>query len=180
MGEVYSMVEKSRQKEAMAYLQKETFATPQWLLDENVLRRIQSAGAIDRIRSLQASTLNSLLDPGRVARLIEAETMLGNATYTPLEMLGDLRNGIWSELRTGKKIDTYRRNLQRAYIERLEHLMTREQNTVPAAISAFVGFTKVDVSQSDIRPLVRAELSKLKSQIKSTISKPLTRCHVII
>ena len=182
MEEVYSMVEKSRQKEAMAYLQKETFATPQWLLDENVLRRIQSAGAIDRIRSLQASTLNSLLDPGRVARLIEAETMLGNATYTPLEMLGDLRNGIWSELRTGKKIDTYRRNLQRAYIERLEHLMTREQNTVPAAISAFVGFTKVDVSQSDIRPLVRAELNKLKSQIKSTLSKtsdPMSRYHLV-
>ncbi|MCG8321069.1 MAG: zinc-dependent metalloprotease [Cytophagales bacterium] len=181
-GEVYTVVEKSKQQKAMAYLQKETFATPQWLLDENVLRKIQAAGAIDRIRSLQVATLNNLLDPGRIARLIEAETMLGNETYTPLEMLGDLRKGIWSELQSGKKIDTYRRNLQRAYIEIFEHLMTREQNSVSPSFRAFVGFTQVDVSQSDIRPLVRAELSALKSQIKSTISKTsdrMSRYHLV-
>lgn len=181
-GDVYAMVEKSRQKKAMAYLQKETFTTPQWLLNEDILKRIQSAGAINRIRDLQVSTLNNVLDPGRIARLIEAESMLGNEAYTPLEMLGDLRRGIWSELRTGKKIDTYRRNLQRAYIERFEHLMTREQSSVSPSFRSFVGFTEVDVSQSDIRPLVRAELSVLKSQIKSTISKTsdrMSRYHLI-
>ena len=181
-GDVYTVVEKSKQKEAMAYLQKETFTTPKWLLDENVLRKIQSAGAINRVRSLQVSTLNNILDPSRIARLIEAETMLGNETYTPLEMLSDLRKGIWSELRSGQKIDTYRRNLQRAYIERFEHLMTEEQSSVLAAFRSFAGFTEVDVSQSDIRPLVRAELSALKSQIKSTISKTsdrMSRYHLV-
>ena len=41
-------------------------------------------------------------------------------------MMNDLQNGLWSELAKGK-IDTYRRNLQRAYIERLSYLMTESQ-----------------------------------------------------
>lgn len=181
-GNVYQPVEKSRQKEAMNYLLNETFNTPNWLLDENILAKTQSAGVVNRIRGLQVSTLNNVLDAGRIARLIEAETRLGSATYSPLDLLGDLRKGLWSELRTGRKIDTYRRNLQRAYIESLEHLMTNEQRTVPANFRAFAGFTPVDVSQSDIRPMVRAELKLLKSQINSTISKTsdrMSRYHLI-
>ncbi len=181
-GNVYQPVEKTRQKEAVNYILNQTFKTPTWLLDENVLSKIQAAGAVNRIRGLQVTTLNNILDPGRIARLIEAEARLGSAAYAPLDLFGDLRKGIWSELRTGRKIDTYRRNLQRAHIERLEHLMTKEQNRAFAAFGSFGGFTPVDVSQSDIRPMVRAELKLLKSQINSTISKTsdrMSRYHLI-
>ncbi len=181
-GNVFKPVEKNRQQEAVNYLLDQTFKTPTWLLDENILSKIQAAGAVNRIRALQVSTLNNVLDPGRIARLIEAEARLGSTTYAPLDLLGDLRKGIWSELRSGRKIDTYRRNLQRAHIERLEHLMTKEQNNAFAAFGSFAGFTAVDVSQSDIRPMVRAELKLLKSQINSTISKTsdrMSRYHLI-
>ena len=115
---------------------------------------------------------NQLLNPGRLARLIEAEAILGNATYTPIEMFGDLRNGLWSELRTGSKIDTYRRNLQRGYLERMEFLMTNEH---PRPTQGFLQatFVPIDVSQSDIRPLVRAELKTLRRQVQAAI--PRTR-----
>jgi hypothetical protein len=172
-GAVYTIVPKATQKEAMAYLQKETFSTPTWMLDQTILKRIEHAGMVERIRSTQANTLNSLLEPGRIARLIEAESVLGNQTYTPIEMFSDVRNGLWSELATGKTIDTYRRNLQRAHIERLEYLMKEEPAPAPpqASAQARANFTPVDVSQSDIRPIARAELKTLRAQIAGAIAR---------
>ena len=41
--------------------------------------------------------------------------------YRPLEFLSDVRKGVWSEFYNGTpvKVDAYRRNLQRAYVETL-------------------------------------------------------------
>jgi hypothetical protein len=55
-------------------------------------------------------------------------------------------------------VDVYRRNLQRAYIERMSYLMTEELDR--ARTSQYY-----NVSQSDIRALVRGELNTLKRQI---------------
>jgi hypothetical protein len=170
-GNVFVPVPKDIQKKAMTYLQKETFATPTWMLDQNILKKIENAGSLDRIRSAQVGSLNNLLDPSRIARLLEAEAALGNSTYTALEMMSDLRNGIWSELAAGRTIDAYRRNLQRAHIERLEYLMKEEPAPVPANFRAFIGGTPIDVSQSDIRPMVRAELKTLRTQINGAIAR---------
>ena len=148
----------------MQYLLKETFSTPTWMFESEVLDRIDGADIVENIRRAQVRALNQLLDEGRIARLIAAEAKLGSATYTPIEMMRDLRNGLWSELKRGQKIDTYRRNLQRAYIERMQHFMTEEQGSSR-------GNTSVDVSQSDIRPLVRAELKALRSQVRAGVGR---------
>lgn len=169
-GAVYTVVPKASQKEAMAYLQKETFSTPTWMFDQTILKKIEHAGMVERVRSAQTNSLNSVLEPGRIARLIEAEAVLGKETYTPIEMFSDLRNGLWSELATGKTIDTYRRNLQRAHIERLEYLMKEEPAPAPPQANR-ANFTAVDVSQSDIRPIARAELKILKAQITGAIAR---------
>lgn len=173
-GEVYEFVPESIQKRAMQYLLKETFSTPSWMFDEQVLERIDNANIVETIRRAQVRTLNQILDAGRLARLIAAEAQMGNATYTPIEMMSDLRNGLWSELRRGQKINTYRRNLQRAYLERMELFMTEEQGSSR-------GNTRVDVSQSDIRPLVRGELKALRSQIRTGLgrtSDTMSRYHL--
>lgn len=163
-GKVYEFVPESVQKRAMQYLLKETFSTPTWMFESEVLDRIDGADIVENIRRAQVRALNQLLDEGRIARLIAAEAKLGSATYTPIEMMRDLRNGLWSELKRGQKIDTYRRNLQRAYIERMQHFMTEEQGSSR-------GNTSVDVSQSDIRPLVRAELKALRSQVRAGVGR---------
>ena len=74
--------------------------------------------------------------------MIENETINGKDSYTLLSMMQDLRKGLWSELRTGKSIDTYRRNLQRAYLDRMEFLMTKKQSQIPVAFRRFVRKTK--------------------------------------
>jgi hypothetical protein len=170
-GDVFTPVPKAIQKDAMAYLQKETFSTPTWMLDQPILKKIEHAGIVDRVRGMQTGTLNQLLDPSRIARLIEAEAVLGNETYTPINLFTDLRTGLWSELSTGKKIDTYRRNLQRGHIERLEWLMKEDPASASASVRSFTGGTPIDVSQSDVRPIVRAELKALKAQITAAVAR---------
>ena len=59
-------------------------------------------------------------DDMRFNRLVEQEAMDGAAAYKPAEFLDGVRNGIWRELEAPSvRIDAYRRNLQRAYLELL-------------------------------------------------------------
>lgn len=180
-GAVYERVPKATQQKAMRFLHKHAFQTPRWLMDEAVLSRIQAAGAVDRLRAYQASYLNSLLDMGRLQRLIEGEAFAGKQAYALNEMLEELRQGLWAEAYTRQAIDIGRRNLQRAYLERMEALMTEEQSPIPAQYRAYSSRTNVDVSTSDIRPLVKMELKILKKDLEKAAKKAddtLTRAHL--
>jgi len=174
-GAVYTHVDRTHQKNAMNFVQKELFKTPTWLIDTNIFSKVENAGSVERLRSAQVRTLNNILDFGRMARIIENETLNGKKAYTLINMMTDLRRGIWSELPSGRKIDTYRRNLQRAYIERLEFLMKNEQTPVPAEYRSYVSRTSVNVSQSDIRPVVRGELRNLRASIRGAIARTTDR-----
>ncbi|WP_268122901.1 zinc-dependent metalloprotease [Roseivirga pacifica] len=171
-GAVYTHAPKAKQKEAVAFLNKQLFTTPEWMLDKEILDRLQDYGAVEDMRSLQSRYISSLLEWRKLGRVIENEALNGSDAYGILELFGDVRKGVWSELSAGKTIDTYRRNLQRAHIEKLEELMTEEMPPVPSQFRAYFG-PGIDASQSDIRPVVRAELKTLQSTIKAAI--PRTR-----
>ncbi|WP_299312802.1 zinc-dependent metalloprotease [uncultured Aquimarina sp.] len=180
-GAVYTHVTKENQKRAMVFIQEQLFVTPDWLLDATIFNKIESAGSVERVRSFQTRTLNNLLDQGRMARLIENEALNTKNAYTLIDMMTELRLGVWKELRTGAAIDVYRRNLQRAYMERLDFLMTKEQAPIPPNFRRFVRRTNVDVSQSDIRPIVRAELKNLQRDLRNAIGRTsdrMTRYHL--
>ncbi|WP_282043557.1 zinc-dependent metalloprotease [Winogradskyella flava] len=176
-GAVYTPVAKDHQKRAMVFLQENLFSTPEWLIDKNIFDRIEYSGSVDRIRAIQARALNTVLSLGKMQRLTEAHTYDSNA-YALTDMMKDLRQGIWSELRNGKKIDTYRRNLQRAHIDRLAYLMTAE-NQRKFRGSPYVKSTAVNTSQSDIRAVVRAELKTLRSQLRNARGgDAMSRIHI--
>lgn len=179
-GPVYIHVEKARQKEAITFLVDQAFKTPEWMIDQNILSKIESAGILERIRSNQGRILANLIDFSRLARMIENETLNGNKAYSVLEMMDDLRNGVWTETIRSQRVDTYRRNLQRAHIEGLELLMTREQTPMPAGASSFMAYTPIKVSQSDIRPIARGELKRLEGLIRRALpatQDTMTRYH---
>ena len=169
-GAVYTYVDKEHQKNALKFINAQLFQTPEWLIDPTIFERIEYSGSIERIRRLQERTLKTILSLGKMARMIENETMNGSDAYTLRSMTRDLRTGIWSELYTGRKIDTYRRNLQRAHMDRLAYLMTVENQSKRRG-SDYVKSTAVNTSQSDIRAIVRAELKTLRNLISSSISK---------
>lgn len=178
-GAVYEPVPAATQREAVKFLNEQAFATPDWMLNKDILRRIEGTGTVERIKNLQEGVLKRLFDPGRLARLIEAQE-LDRSNYGFINLLDDLRPGIWSELNRSTKADVYRRNLQRAYVAQLAELMVKEQDKVPARAQSFMGFTAVDVELSDIRPIVRAELVRLQRDLRSAQSRAtdnLTRYH---
>ncbi len=170
---VYTHTSKEMQKSAVDFLNKQLFATPTWMMDEQIIARIGDFGALERIRGIQVTSLNGILEWGRLGRVIENEALNGNEAYKITELFDDLRKGIWTELPTGKTIDVHRRALQRAHIERLELLLTGE-NTVPAQFRQFLG-PQLNAAQSDIRPMARGELKTLQTQIRGAIGRTSDR-----
>lgn len=171
-GVVYTHAPKAKQKEAVKFINDNLFTTPKWMLDEEIINRLRDYGTLESMRGMQARTLNSLLEWRKLGRVIENEAMNGSGAYGILDLFSDVRNGVWSELRNGSTIDTYRRNLQRAHIERLELLMTGELPPIPFQFRAFFG-PGIDASQSDIRAVVRGELKTMRSRIRAAV--PRTR-----
>ncbi|GAB2775832.1 zinc-dependent metalloprotease [Rhabdobacter roseus] len=180
-GAVYTPVEKAKQKRAVQFINNQAFKTPTWMIQPELVNRFEGVGMVERIRTAQERVLNNLLEPGRMARLIEHETLHSGQAYSLLELMGDLRTGIWTELKNGQVPDTYRRNLQRTYLDRLEYLMTKEPASVPASARGFLGYVPVKMSQSDIRSVVRGELGLLQTDIRKalpTAKDTLTKYHL--
>ena len=169
-GAVYTHVDKSHQKACLQFLQNELFETPKWMLDKNIFNKIEFAGALDRMRRIQTGTLNRLLTFDRMARMLENEALNGNDAYSLTQMMGELRKGVWAELYSSSTIDMYRRNLQRAYIDRLEYLMTESQEQLSGSARRYSNRTRVLVSQSDIRAVSRAQLVNLKAAIGKSLA----------
>lgn len=162
-GVVYTYVPKERQKNSLDFINKNLFETPTWLIDDNIIARTEFSGVTDRIKGMQTRILGSILSDSRIVRMIENETLNGNKAYTVSTMMSDIRKGVWSEIYSRKSIDTYRRNLQRAHIDRLGSLMKNGENI------------------SDIKAYVRGELGRINSDVKKAIpSAPntITRYHL--
>jgi len=169
-GPVYSHVDKSYQKNCVKFLNQNLFDTPIWMIDENILNKIQFTGALDRVRGLQSSYLNRLLDFGRLARMIENEALNGRNSYTINELILDLKNGIFSELNDNSNIDIFRRNIQRAFIQRLGYLMKESQN-IPSFFRSSSRISRVKVDESDIRPVTLGILMDLRKELNKAQKK---------
>ena len=169
-GAVYTHVEKSHQKNCIKFLNKNLFETPTWMIDKNILDKIQFAGAVDQVRGLQSSYLNRILDFGRLARVIENEALNGSEAYTLDELMSDLKNGIFSELKNNSNIDIYRRNIQRAFIQRLGYLM-KENQSIPSFFRSSSSITRVKVDESDIRSSTLGVLIDLRRELNKAQKK---------
>ncbi len=158
-GVRFTAVPKQKQQEAVRFLNDHAFATPTWALKPDVLRRVEPAGALDRVKTAQMRVLNSLMSSARFNRLVEQSAIDGAAAYRPFEFLEDVRRGIWSELETPTiRVDAYRRNLQRAYID----LMADRLN----------GRAPVT---DDQRPFIRGELRALGQVIARALPRTTDR-----
>ena len=177
-GAVYTHVKKSRQQNCMNFLHSQLFETPKWMINKEILNKIEFAGITNRIRSTQSRTLNSLLDFGKMARLIENEAINGKNAYSLIEMMTDLRKGIFNEVYKNKTIDVYRRNLQLAYLDRISYIMSNEQGSTPSWARNYI--TSVKVSQSDIRTVAANQLIELRKDLKKHKNKSdkMTKMHL--
>jgi hypothetical protein len=177
-GAVYTHVNKAKQQEALKFLIDNLFKTPTWMLDKNIFGKIEFSGSVERVRGLQARNLNNLLDAGRMARMIENETLNGAKAYTLVSMMNDLRAGVWTEMYNAASIDTYRRNLQRAYLDRMNYLLNeaKDQREINNGYAKQSGIT---VNQSDVKAVVRGELKRIQrdAKVAATRGTTLSKYH---
>jgi len=170
-GFIYNPVDAKTQSASVDWMLANAFSSSDWLHQAKISRNIHHANYVDEVRSLQVRHLNSLLSPERMARLME--NGVSNVKYNALDMVSQLQRGIWSEIYQGTAIDIYRRNLQKAYLDRMNYLL----NEKPSGRA----ITPHNISQSDIRSIARAELVKLQQQLKATQNRSkddLTRYHI--
>lgn len=155
-GLVYTHVEKDKQQRAVKFLNDELFATPAWLIDPEILGRIQQDGLVDQIRGIQTGMLARLTREDMLMRMIENEALQGSDAYAISTLFSEMRQGIWSELYNGRKIDTYRRNLQKEHIDRLGELMNTEEEKY---------------ANSDIPSIARATLVRLERDVRNGVGR---------
>jgi hypothetical protein len=177
-GAIFTPVPRARQASAVKFLNENAFVPPSYFIKLDVLRRIEATGAIDRVRNAQRSVLNNLLSVARLARLVEQETLDGKGAYTPTDFLADVRKGVWKELGGAGpvKIDAYRRNLQRTYVELMNDRLNRSMPATPLS----PGFTPPPTTE-DVRPFFRGELKSVSAAVAAALPRAAdreTRLHL--
>jgi hypothetical protein len=170
-GGVYVPTPKAIQKDAVTFLNKQLFETPTWLLNKDILDKISDPSSTTSIGTVQANIMNSLLSSGRLFRLTTCQARFGSAdTYGVDELLDDVKNGVWSELKTKRPIDIYRRNLQKTQVEALINLLNAQQPTIPAGLPRGLTFLfGGDTKNTDVPSVARASLNQLKNEILAAI-----------
>ena len=174
-GNEYEITPSAIQNEAVAFLNEQLFKTPTWLLDQNVLAKINPDNGVELIKGIQDGTLSSLLSLDRMARLMETSSM-NKANYSIDKLMSDLKRGIFSELRTNTAIDVYRRNLQKAFVSKLIDAISLDKS----ATANFNGKTIIMVN-TDLPSIARGHLIELRSQLKAanaSVTDRLSKFHI--
>ncbi|HEY0611257.1 MAG TPA: zinc-dependent metalloprotease, partial [Chitinophaga sp.] len=166
-GPVYEFTPKAKQKRAMAFLQEQLFTTPLWLND-TALFAVTDAG-FNMVAAVQQQVLFALLDGRLINRMLTQQEYAPDKVYTASEMLNDLEAGIFSELNTHKSISIFRRNLQKAYVEKLITLLP------PAAEKSGLSAGNDGIS------IVKAHAKKLAAGMKKAsllVAESMSREHL--
>jgi len=163
-GAVYTPVSKSTQLAALKFLDNQIFQTPRWILDKEILNRIEPTGSTERLSRFQSTVIARIFDTRRLLRLDEAEAIHGSGSFNLVDLFDGTKAMIFSELASRSTVDPFRRHLQRAYIDRLIRVMKTEKNTA--------------LDRSSVKAITRGTLRTLERSLKSSgSSDTATKYH---
>jgi hypothetical protein len=112
----------------------------------------------DRMLAVQRALLDQLLSESVATRIEESAYRQARSSeaFHLSELYDTLQSAVWSELKSGRDITPFRRNLQREYLRRIATTLLRPSQSVHA----------------DARALQRADAKQLLAQIRSAKSRP--------
>ncbi|MFT5714791.1 MAG: hypothetical protein ACI9WT_001357 [Flavobacterium sp.] len=183
-GNQFEVVPKSIQKDAVAFLNTQLFTTPKWLLNQDILSKINPENGVEAIKAMQDATLNSLLAGDRMVRLMETSSA-SKDNYTVDELINDLSKGIFSELKNKNSIDIYRRNIQKLYVDKMIELLkpgTASVRSVPVGVTYGFKTRNVNLAQTDLPSIGRGQLTLLKNELKLStprMSDRMSKYHIL-
>ena len=175
----------ARQREALAFLNEYGFGERAFAIPPSVLASFGSNrwshwgnnntygdGRIDYplstiILGAQRALLGQLTAPSTFAKMRDAEMKFGAAnTLGTTELLGSLTRSVWAEAYAGRSVNAMRRELQRAYVDRLTEMVARRPEGLPG----------------DARAAARAALVDLRARITTGLAgggvDAITRAHL--
>jgi hypothetical protein len=111
-----------------------------------------------RMLSVQRAALDQLMSDGVATRIAEGAYRQARPEqgFRLSELYETLQTAIWSELKTGRDISVFRRNLQREHLKRVAATLLRPSQTV----------------QADARALQRENAKQLLALIRTAKGKP--------
>lgn len=168
-GAVYEFTAKAKQKESMKWIQENVFKTPSWVIDTKYTSLTnQSPQSV--VSSLQSRALGTMFSGNTASKLQRFEAEKPAEAYTLMEMMTDLRKGVFSELAAKKPIDIYRRSLQKDVTERLISVVKPQE---AAGNISFGGITistgGSGAANSDLVSVAKFQLKSLQSEIRTAL-----------
>ena len=151
---VYVPVDGQKQRRAMDFLDKQLFTTPEWLINEAVVSRMEPGGTLERMQGIQDRTLHILFNDDRLLRMADHQMMYGATAYPLSDMFGDIEQMITRDI--ASNADVYRRNLHRVLIHIYEGLMSS---------------TNSDIQVSDVPLFARGSLMSIKRKAQSAAAQ---------
>ncbi len=181
-GARFEPVAEERQAEAMAFLSENAFQVPEMFLDEEILWRIEANGAVGRIRNAQTGLFGTLLAPAKLNTLVEYEALTGGDTYTLSDYMSDMRAAIWTELERGSvDVNIYRRNLQRAFLDRVGTELNPDERTLEQERRFAAFIPRPPRWGNDVRAMLREELrtiDRMAERAERNAANAMTRVHL--
>lgn len=133
----------AKQREALQYIVDEVWSAKHFNFSPQLLAKLQAerlpdlAGSIynmtrldypvnNMARNVMTAPLNYIYNPITLSRISDIERLYGQGqdVYKMPEIFQDVRRAIWSEAINNRNANAFRRNLQRAHLQRLADIVT--------------------------------------------------------
>jgi len=175
----FTPVDAAKQREALTMLTSEVLSADSFDFPPSFLRKMtvstfdiddaQELGrpappldlSIDQqVLSLQRGVLDTLMSPPIAQRLLNNAAKVDDPkeALKLSELYGRLHDAVWSELRSGRDITLFRRNLQREYVTRVADALIKPAGSMPA----------------DARALLRVDATRLRAEIAHASTKRMS------
>jgi hypothetical protein len=184
-GDIYMGPPKAKQKEAVAFLTKEVFNTPEWLLNNEILNKISNPVRMGTAATIQTRILDQILSDRVFNTLLLMENRYGKGNvYSIVEYMKDIKAGVWTELTTKKPVDIYRRGLQKNYLSNVFASIKEAEEGTHYMGLLFGGPTAAEVLPvtvgTDVGSFLALHLEQLRAEILAvlpTITDKDTKDH---
>jgi hypothetical protein len=162
-GDTFTRTSPKEQREAIRFLLDEALVTPKWLVDPKVLNRISMVDVAAPVVNSQKRILGEMLQPVRFRVLEDVESLspgTGLSAYGYLELV---QKSLFRETQQpSPKVDIYRRELQREFVEHLKAFSGEAQRFKSFGFMLAASQTELLI---DLRPAAMQSLKDVKAML---------------
>jgi Met-zincin/Domain of unknown function (DUF5117) len=177
-GDTFVRTSPKEQREAIQYLLNDALTTPKWLVDPKILNRISMLDVTAPVVNAQKRILTDMLQPIRFRVLEDIESLTPGAGLTASGYLQTVQKSLFREAAQAQpKVDIYRRELQRDFVEHLKAFSGEAQKFKNFGFMFSAMLTDLLI---DLRPAAMQSLKDLRVELNSAEKRatdPATKQH---